>query len=350
MKKNLKKLFTISSCMLVMNSAHAYKYVIYTDDTKTDKAEQIGEMMKTTYPFSKFDIEIEIVTLKPEELPCDSANGIDRLIMCDTSGDLQKRAMLTGGDQAMILKDTEKFGGSSHVGGGVPVITTSASPRTMLHEYMHTLGLCDEYEYSATEAEIYCDPKRSGNPNLVFIDPENPYASDSVARGFHANEIPWYSDILPTVPITNTNGTILGTGDIDPKNRAAKNDTTEPQMLGEPTGLYQGKVCNKAFPRPRVSWQPGAGVTVMENFNAGLGAPLEKIVEKLLVSKGLKKKLQYQDSEPKPVKPSNEEPAGSVVVTPEPMERINNTARTFVKSFFGWTRDLFENVKKVLSR
>jgi len=336
--------------MLVMNSAYAYKYVIYTDDTKTDKAEQIAEMMKTTYPFSKFDIEVEIVTLKPHQLSCDSAYGIDRLITCDNSNDLQEKAMKSGGDQAMILKDTETFGGSSHIGGGVPVITTGASPRAMLHEYMHTLGLCDEYEYSASEAEIYCNSSRGKNPNLVIIEPENPYASDSAARGFHANEIPWYSDILPSVPITNSNGTLLGTGSIDPTKRAAKNDSTEPQMLGEPTGLYQGKVCNKAFPRPKVSWQPGAGVTVMENFNAGLGAPLEKIVEKLLVSKGARKKLQYEDSEPKPVKPSNEEPAGSVVVSPEPMERINNTARTFVKSFFGWTKDLFENVKKVLSR
>lgn len=337
--------------MLVMNSAYAYKYVIYTDDKITGKAEQIAEMMKTTYPFSKFDIEVEIVTLNPHQLKCESAYGIDRLIACDNSNDLQARAMKTGGDQAMILKDSESFGGSSHVGGGVPVITTAASPRVMLHEYMHTLGLCDEYEYSESEAEIYCNSKRNSNPNLVFIEPENPYSSDSAARGFHASEIPWYSDILPSVPITNTKGTLLGTGSVDPNNRAAKNNTTEGQMLGEPTGLYQGKVCNKALPRPKVSWQPGAGVTVMENYNSGLGAPLEKIVEKLLISKGAKMKLQYQDSEPtKPVKPSNEEPAGSVVVAPEPFERINNTARTFVKSFFSWTKELFENVKKVLSR
>lgn len=332
-----------------MNSAHAYKYVIYTDDDKSDKAEQIAEMMKTTYPFSKFDIEVEIVTLKLDDLPCDSSYGIERLITCDNSDDLQARAMKSGGDQAMILKSTDKYGGSSHVGGGVPVITTGSSPRAMLHEYMHTLGLCDEYEYAAVEADMYCNSKnKNDHPNLVFIDPENPYSSDSKARGFHSGEIPWYGDILPSVPITNTNGTILGTGKVEPGKRAAKNDTTEQQMLGEPTGLYQGKVCNKASPRPRISWQPGAGATVMENFNAGLGAPLEKIVEKLLISKGAKKKLQYED-EPV-VKPVIEEPASSVVVVPEPMERINNTARTFVKSFFSWTKDLFENVKKVLSR
>lgn len=348
MKKNLTKILAVSSCMLVMNSAHAYKYVIYTDDNKTDKAEQIAEMMKTTYPFSKFDIEVEIVTLKPSQLSCESAYGIDRLIACDNSNSLQERAMKTGGDQAMILKDSETYGGSSHVGGGVPVITTATSPRAMLHEYMHTLGLCDEYEYKESEAEIYCNPMRAPNPNVVFIAPENPYAGDSRARGKHSAQIPWYSDISSNTPITNTNGTILGTGDVDSSKRAAVNNTNEPQMLGEPTGLYQGKVCNKAFPRPKVSWQPGAGATVMENFNAGLGAPLEKVVEKLLLSRGARLKIQYQDVPP--VKPVNEEPASSVVVTPEPFERINNTARTFVKNFFSWGRDLFENVRKVLSR
>lgn len=349
MKKNFKTLMAGSVCMLVMNSAHAYKYVIYTDDTKTDKAEQIGEIMRTTYPFSKFDIDIEIVTLKPEELSCGSTNGIDRLVTCDNSGDLQKRAMLSGGDQAMILKSSTKFGGSSHIGGGVPVITTEADPRAMLHEYMHTLGLCDEYEYKQSEAMVYCSPDRDKRPNVVLIDPLNPYGSDGMAKAKHSFQIPWFADIISTTPITNTEGTILGTGDIDPQKRAARNNTTEPQVLGEPTGLYKGKVCNNAFPRPKPSWQPGSSVTIMENTNAGLGAPMEKIVEKLLISKGVRTKLQFMEEGPVK-KPAQEEPAGSVVVDSQPMERINDTARSFVKSFFGWTKDFFENVKKVFSR
>lgn len=351
MKKNFKTLMAGSVCMLMMNSAHAYKYIIYTDDVKTDKAEKITELMRTTYPFSKFDIDFEIVTLKPEELPCGSTNGIDRLVTCDSSGDLQKRAMQSGGDQAMILKDSSQFGGSSHVGGGVPVITTAADPRAMLHEYLHTLGLCDEYEYKASEAVVYCNPSRDNRPNVVFIDPLNPYGSDSMAKAKHSFQIPWFGDILSSTPITNTEGTILGTGDVDSKKRAARNESTEPQVLGEPTGLYKGKVCNNAFPRPRNSWQPGSGVTIMENTNAGLGAPLEKIVEKLLISKGVRTKLQFMEEGPvkKPAQ-AQEEPAGSVVVDSHPMEKINNTARSFVKSFFSWTRDLFENVKKVLGR
>lgn len=350
MKKNLARLMTFSTCMLVMNSAYAYKYIIYTDDTKTDKAEQISELMRTTYPFSKFDIDVEIVTVKPEELPCDSTNGIDRLVTCETSDDLQKRTMQSGGDQAMILKDSSKYGGSSHIGSGVPVITTESDPRTMLHEYLHTLGLCDEYEYKQSEAIVYCGRDRDNRPNVALIDPLDPYGSDSMAKAKHSIQIPWFGDILSTTPITNTDGTRLGTGDVDPQKRAARNETGEPQVLGEPTGLYKGKVCNNAYPRPKTSWQPGSGTTIMENTNAGLGAPLEKIVEKLLVSKGVRTKLQFMEEGPVAKPAVQEEPAGSVVVDSHPMEKINDTARSFVKSFFSWTKDFFESVRKVLSR
>lgn len=346
MKTNLKKIAFVSTCMLVMSNAHAYKYIIYTDDVKTDKAEQVASMMKTTYPFSKLDIEIEIVRLQPHELECSSKYGIDRLVMCDNANDIQKRAMRAGGDQAMIIKDTEKYGGSSQVGGGVPVMTTAGGPRVMLHEYMHTLGLCDEYEYSEPEAEIYCNDR--DRPNLVFIEPLDPYGGDSVAKGIHMGSIPWGSEINSNTPITNTDGTRLGTGDVDFTNKMPSNSSDMAQALSEPTGLYKGKICNQAVPK-KTSWHPGAGATIMENTDAGLGAPLEKIVEKIMISKGAKLKLQYEDEVEAKEPPKQEESAGSVVVTPEPLERINNSARSFFKSFFSWAKEAFENVKKVLS-
>lgn len=346
MKKNFKNLTILSASMFVLNSAHAYKYVIYTDD-KSDKAEKVAELMQTTYPFNKFDIDVEIVTLQPHELDCQSRFGIDRLMMCDNSEQLQARAARSGGDQAMVIKSSDKTGGSSHIGYGIPVITSEENPRSMLHEYLHTLGLCDEYEYKASEADTYCTGDE--RPNSVFIDPLNPYASDSMARGKHIGQIPWFGDILPTTPITNTNGTLLGTGDVEPTKRAQVNNTTMGTVLTEPTGLYKGKVCNNAS-KPMTSWQPGAETTIMENMNRGLGAPLEKIVERILIKKGMQKKLQFEDETPPTPPRAQEEPAGSVVVLPEPMERINNTARSFFKSAFSWAKSIFENVKSVLSR
>lgn len=346
MKKNLKRLTLVSTCMLIMSSAHAYKYVIYTDDETTDKAHEVSEMIKTTYPFSKFNIEVEIVKVSPEELECGSRRGIDRLVMCDNMEEIQKRAMMAGGDQAMIIKASSQYGGSSQVGGGVPVMTTAGSKRVMLHEYLHTLGLCDEYEYPENEATIYCS--RTERANVVFIDPLDPYATDSMARARHMGQIPWASDINTTTPITNTDGTRLGTGDVNFSKKAAPNTTNMAQSLSEPTGLYKGKICNKAIPK-RVSWHPGGGATIMENTEAGLGAPLEKIVEKMLISKGVKKKLQFAETAPEPEKPK-EEAAGSVVEIPERFEKINNSSRSLFKSFFNWAQEAIENVKKVLTR
>lgn len=348
MKNKLQKVILISTCMAVMNSAHAYKYVIFTDDDSNEKAEEVSQMMKETYPFSKFNIEVEIVKIQPEELDCGSSHGIDRLITCKKLDRIQKRAMQAGGDQAMIIKNVDKYGGSSQVGGGVPVITTATSTRVMLHEYMHTLGLCDEYEYAATEAHMYC--RKTERPNLVFINPLDPYASDSMAKARHMGEIPWSGDIKSKTPITNTDGTRLGTGNVGVGNAAAINTTNMEQSLSEPTGLYKGKICNNANPK-MIAWQPGGSTTIMEKASAGLGAPLEKIVEKILISKGAKKKLQYEDVvAPQPEKEKTEESPGSVVVLPERFEKINNSARSLFKSFFSWAREAIEDVKKVLTR
>ena len=346
MKLNFKKMLSFFICMLALNSAHAYKFVLFTDDTKTQKADQIAELMKNTYPFTKFNIEVEIVRVQPHELTCESKNGIDRLVMCDNAKDIQKMAIKRGGDQAMILKDMPKHGGSSLVGGGVPVITTTARPRDMLHEYMHTLGLCDEYEYKVAEATLACT---NTGENLAMIEPLDPYASDSMARVRHVSQIPWFSDISSTTPITNTGGTRLGTGDVDFKKLSPVNTTSMGMMLSEPTGLFKGKRCRNAFP-PKTAWHPGGSATIMENANAGLGAPIEKIVERLMISKGAKKKLQYYEETDVVKPPKKEESAGSVVVSPRPMDKINDTARGFMKSFFSWTKELFENVKKVFTR
>lgn len=343
MTKIFYKLTVILTCMLVASSAHAYKYVIFTDDIKTDKAEKIAELMKNSYPFSTFDIEVEIVRLQPEELTCGSKYGIDRLVQCENMGEIQKKTMLAGGDQAMIIKDIAKYGGSSFA-GGVPTITTGTNARGMLHEYMHTLGLCDEYEYPASEATIYCS--RGNRPNLVFIEPLDPYTADSMARGKHMGVIRWSKDIIPTTPITNTNGTRLGTGDVDFNNIFPINMTDVPEALSEPIGLYKGKICNNAVPS-RISWHPGGKASIMQNTNAGLGAPLEKIVERLMLSKGAKKKLQYQEVEEK-VSESENAP-GSVAVNPSPFTKINNTARTLFKSFFGWVKDVIKKVDRVFS-
>lgn len=346
MKLNFKKLTLISTSFLVLNSAHAYKYIIYTDEVKTVKAQEVAEMMKTTYPFSKFSIEVEIVRLSPEELRCGSRDGVERKVGCNNIQKIQRKALRAGGDQAMIIKDFASYGGSSQIGGGVPVITTGTSSRAMLHEYMHTIGLCDEYEYPASEARMVCGG--SNKPNLVFINPLDPYPSDSRAKAKHAKDIPWFGDINNNTPITNSGGTRLGTGEVDAKDMAAKNVSNVPQTLSEPTGLYKGKICNNA-PKKKESWHPGSKATIMENVNAGLGKPLEKIVERILISKGAKLKLEHNTLETTEESMNGEIPEDSVASS-QNNEKIDNSKRSFFKTFFDWTKNVFDKTKNVLSR
>lgn len=338
---------TMSLC--VLNTAHAYKLVIYTDEAVTNKSDEVAKLMKSTYPFSKYDMEVEVVRVPPTDIECESTNGIDRLVTCKNAEDIQAKAMKRGGDQAMIVKNISKYGGSSGVGGGVPVITTGTPARAMVHEFLHTLGLCDEYEYAAEEAAGYCN-NPSSKPNVTFITPQSAYASDAVARNRHSGEIPWYRDILDTTPITSS--FMLGTGVVDFKKPAAVNDSKEGQVLGEPTGLFQGQVCNKATPK-RISWHPGGGSTIMDKTASGLGAPLEKIVDRIMASKGAHKKLvveEPKENTEKPAVSNDKNNAGEVVVKSDPQPEVNDTSRNMFKSFFTWLKDIFQQIMNVMPK
>lgn len=343
----MKKLFYAWPLVMLVFAApkaEAYKYIIYTDDVTSSTPNEVAKLMKTTYPFNQFDIEVEIVHLPPAELECKSSLGIQRLITCETDN-IQKKTLALKGHQAMIVKNLPKYGGSSGVGGGVPVITSQSNPRTMLHEYLHTLGLCDEYEYSPEEAKIFCEGIKT-KPNVAFIAPLAGYSDDSEARAVHGSAIPWFNDILPTIPITD-NGS-LGTGDVDFKKHSQVNDTNMEVIIGEPTGLYKGKVCNNFSPR-KFAWHPGGRATIMENVEAGLGAPLENVVRNLMASKGVRLKMQQEEGE------SYREPMGENISTPveavsEPPAQVNNSGRNIFKSFFGWLKGVFESFSNVISR
>ncbi len=350
MKTSFKTLSVLTLLGLITPEARAQKFIIYTDESVVSKkSSEVVELMKKTYPFNKFNIEFEVVRVPSAELDCSSSLGIDRLVTCANSEEFQSRAMRAGGDQAMIIKDMSKWGGSAAVGGGVPVITTGTSARAMLHEYMHTLGLCDEYEYKAGEAEFYCSTEKS-SPNLTFIKPKDKYSGDADARMRHMMQIPWYKDILPSTPITSGE-VALGTGMVDFKKKAAPNSSDIGTILDSPAGLFRGRVCDKATP-PIPSWHPGSASTIMDDVDAGLGAPLELIVERMLVSKGFKKKMEIDEPrEPREINyPGEKESAAQVVVDPKPAEEVNDTGRNFFKSFFQWLVDLIQGIGRAISR
>ena len=350
MKHNMKKVLLMTCLLAMSSSAHAIKFIIYTDEPSGQASEKIAETMKGTYPFNKFNVEFEIVKIDQSELDCQSSNGVERAITCNNKEGFQADALLRGGDQAMIVKNSDKYGGSSVVGGGVPVVTSSSPPRIMIHEYLHSLGLCDEYEYKKEEADAQCASEvNRKTPNLVMITPEDPYNADMAARRTHQFDIPWYKDILPTTPITNAGGKYLGTGDVNFSQNMEPNNTGMASVLSEPSGLYKGKSCKNAT-RPKVVWHPGGSSTIMDKIENGLGAPLEKIVERILASKGAPKKMQVVEETqviPKRYIAAGEQPvyASAPAPVPAPVE-VNDSSRGFFKSFF----DMLQNVLNTMTR
>lgn len=334
----VKKLISLYLFLASINT-YAMKYTIFTDEDDMSKANAVISEMKSTYPFNTFNIEFEIIKVKPEELNCETKMGIDRNVGCDTE-QLVSQASRNGSDQVMVVKKMDKWGGSASI-GGVPVITTGTSARVMIHEYLHVLGLCDEYEYSQVEADIYCEPDNFlGSPNQVLIEPlSSGYADDNHARGVHFKEIPWQHLIKETTPITNGGGKALGTGNVNYNQIAVVNNTTDPLILDKPAGLYKGKACNNATKKIHI-WHPGGNSTIMDNYENGLGAPLENIVKEILTKKGSKQKENSL---------SNVEPV-EIIQQAKPEVTVNNSPRNFFKSFFDAIESFFKSLFNVITQ
>lgn len=275
------KKITLLILFFISTSTYAYKFSIYTDQKDSTKAIEVAELFKKTYPFSKYEIEFEIVQTTAEELNCTSTPGIERLVVCDSKF-VKKNSLSSNTDQAFIVRDMSIYGGS---GGGIPVMTTNSPTSVMLHEYLHTLGFSDEYTYSAEEAVIYCH-KGIRTANMVEIAPNESYQYDAEAKSLHQGDIPWFMNIHWYTKITT--GTALGTGSVT--GLAPTNTSGEPLALGTPTGLYKGKTCENASPKLAI-WHPGGEGTLMQDNDAGIGKAGEEIVAKILESKGVREKV-----------------------------------------------------------
>ena len=263
------KLIIIASLisLYLQNAFSKYRFVIYTDQSPPTKAREVVNYFKTTTPFNEFQMEFVIENLSSKELDCRSHHSIDRLITCNTN-EITKRAYNRDYDQVFVVSDSAKYGGS---GGEVPVITSSPkTPVTIIgHEYLHRLGFCDEYQYSAQEANYYCtESYLSSTLNAAIITPlSNGYHSDQHAKKTHNSDIPWYAKIDPDTFIST--GQTLGT----------------PNKFSKRIGLFPSKNCSKKSPAIHV-WQPGGIATIMKNLNAPIG-PYVDILREALTSKGI---------------------------------------------------------------
>lgn len=275
-------------------STFAYTLGIYTDQADPAKARDVIAELKRTYPFSIMDINYQIIPQTADELDCGFRTpGIDRLPTCNSQKQ-RAHARRNDIDQALVIMDHEKYGGS---GGSIPVMTTNSPPSTMVHEYLHTLGLCDEYEYSQSEADYYC-PYMERKENSAIIEPKPSYPSDVYAKSEHSAQIMWFSDIESDTPITNgrASNLKLGTGDVDDNSFAQPNYSTSPTTFGARIGLYRGNRACKNSTKKVYLWHPGNERNIMERLDLGLGRANEVIVTRVLLERGAQYKPEYDPS------------------------------------------------------
>lgn len=316
---------------LWIGQAHAYTIVVVTDQQDLSKAKKDIEKIKSTYPFTKFDIDFKIARVKKEQLICGASNGIDRLVTCDAiAAKLQAATKLLGGDHTMVIKDSNDLdeksnhGGSAAVGGNLIVTTSHSHDGSALHEFMHSLGLSDEYTYSEKDAPIYCKENRLPTLSLTFIVPKDPYRGDSAARSAHSARIPWYDKISSTTLITNSGETKLGTEIKNKKNQMSYpvNNSIYPSPFDEATGLYPVGVCDNSTNKVQ-GWKPNASLGIMGSLTAGLGRNLEDIAEEALYRKGARYKVGLS---------ANNQKEASVGA----LKSVDNSSRTVkhVESFY----------------
>jgi len=247
-----------------------YTVEIYTDQKSLKHANDFVHEISNLSPFNEFEIEYKVIYISKEKLKCKSNKKIERLPECRTFT-LSVKAFMSGVDQLMIIKESNKYGGS---GGSIPIITTSTPPRALVHEFMHTIGFGDEYIFSENEAETYCSSLLlfvKNYLNLTQIKPiKSGYPDDSFAKNKHSKDIPWYSDISSQTPISNNNN--LGT----------------PSDFNNNIGLFPAQRCLLAKVKKHL-WQPGSGGTIMDSFNDPVG-PLIPMTRRALLSLGIKHK------------------------------------------------------------
>jgi hypothetical protein len=275
---HLSKYFSAIALLGVFNStAMANKLLILTDEQSGAKAHEIAKLIQSTLPFkllksSEFTIEVEVLDPKIKPIACaakriqytdaeiyslqywSKAKGIeisaadlqkykdgytiDRLVECDTPT-LASLGVQYQGDRMLFVHTSPYEGGS---GGSIPVILSSSRSSIGLHEWLHTFGLADEYEYAQQEAPFFC--AKTDWVNVAIFNDAPPYAGNDDVRIRHKDQIPWLPYLSATAALT-TDG-----------------------HLGSPEfgnlGIFRSRTCKLVTPELK-SWKPTGYPTIMED-------------------------------------------------------------------------------------
>jgi hypothetical protein len=211
-----------------------YRLVMVADPQSRGRAEQFKNYMLTKPPFNQLGNQMEIVITEMSDSDLSCANDMPsspRIIRCDTSK-LNSRKRELGGHHVVAFTNNATGG----AGGQHAIASVDYPLNTMMHEMMHMYGLADEYCYTGSEVDVYCNPPRRA-PNVAMIAPNPPFANKGEAFAKHGDKIGWSGEIHAPTPITQ--GTeVLG---------------TPSGNYGESAGLYEGGHCtNKTSLREKI--------------------------------------------------------------------------------------------------
>lgn len=205
-----------------------YKIIIVTDTEAYPRASEFKNYLITKPPFNRMGdgLQIELVNMDADKMNCKNDNpSSPRIITCNRDLIYQTQS---NHNAHLSLAFTSK--GSGGAGGDIPVASKDYPIQTMFHEMLHTYGLADEYDYSASEQTLYCENPKS-NTNVVYFKDSPPYKDDGLARSKHSDKVHWMGQI----PIEQliTSGTDLGS-------QSLRSIAPGYQSLG----LFRGGSCN----------------------------------------------------------------------------------------------------------
>jgi hypothetical protein len=277
--------------------AKSYAIAIYTDQPEPTKAKEVIKLFESIYPFNRYAIDYKIVSVAPDFLKCKPYAAGSRVVTCIT-GNVKAQAAENGFDLAFVVKNMDGYGGS---GGGwhpqkreIPVITTSTPAMAMLHEYLHFIGLDDEYVHpTADEAESYCFSVGGENSRMAsFVLPNNSDLDPALSYNEQVRFVPWSSLIKDSTFAAMSdirdykNNSSAGSG-ARTKSKYPVNFSDEPTRAITPIGLYLSSACLRSA-RGTAYWIPSAEISIMEDTSAGLGPAIEYLVERLLQLEGVR--------------------------------------------------------------
>ncbi len=244
---------TIDTLTDAITATQQCRYPIQFFADSLTKLRTLKQMMAQLEPFyqQQFCL-LEPQYTAPQWLNC--TNNATLRIQCQFD-----EALLQALPQAIRYIGVMTDKGIANVNHGMVFVDAGDSSQVLAHELNHFLGFIDEYPLPINHAA--CDEKGAIAHNVVNITPRV-FASDQDARAFLTDQLPWYSLIQASTPVTHlVNGQHhLGT----------------PAKFNNQIGLFPSRTCQY---HSASSFKPIYGLSSLEYFEKPLPESYMQVFE-----------------------------------------------------------------------